>query len=111
MTSPQGMEKLFWGKDHEDMNDWAKCLTMAAEVRNVNDDKLFKITTLNLRGRTKEWFKKLNLPPIDWIVVRTAIVQKFGDVDVDEIRVKLDTIKQKPREQVEKYFERLNKNF
>jgi hypothetical protein len=21
MTSPQGMDELFWGKDHEDVND------------------------------------------------------------------------------------------
>jgi len=23
MTSPQGMDELFWGRDHEDVNDWA----------------------------------------------------------------------------------------
>ncbi|CAK9856145.1 unnamed protein product, partial [Sphagnum jensenii] len=31
MTSPQGMNELFWGRDHEDVNDWAEKLTMAAE--------------------------------------------------------------------------------
>jgi hypothetical protein len=50
MISPQGMDELFWGKDHEDVNDWAKHLTMVAEVRDLNDDKMFKITILNLRG-------------------------------------------------------------
>jgi hypothetical protein len=50
MISPQGMDELFWGKDHEDVNDWAKRLTMVAEVRDLNDDKMFKITILNLRG-------------------------------------------------------------
>jgi hypothetical protein len=29
MTSPQGMDELFWGQDHEDVNDWAEKLTMA----------------------------------------------------------------------------------
>ncbi len=111
MTSPQGMDELYWGKDHEDVNDWAKRLTMATKVRDLNDDKLFKITKLNLCDRAKEWFKKLNPLPTDWIVLRTAIVQKFGDVNADEIRVKLDAIKQKPRKQVEKYFERLDKLF
>jgi len=24
MTSPQGMDELFWGRDHEDVNDWAE---------------------------------------------------------------------------------------
>ncbi len=30
MTSPQGMDELFWRQDHEDLNDWAKRLTMVA---------------------------------------------------------------------------------
>jgi hypothetical protein len=38
---------------------------MAAEVRDLNDDKLFKIVKLNLCGKTKEWFKKLNPPLAD----------------------------------------------
>jgi len=53
MTSPQGMDELFWGKDHEDVNDWAKHMTMVIEVKDFNDDKLFKITKLNLCGLTK----------------------------------------------------------
>lgn len=40
---------------------------MAAEVRDLNVDKLFKIAKLNLGGRVKEWFKKLNPTSIDWI--------------------------------------------
>jgi hypothetical protein len=32
---------------------------MAAEMRDLNADKLFKITKLNLRGRAKEWFRRL----------------------------------------------------
>ncbi len=67
MTSPQGMDELFWGCDHEDVNDQAKRLTMATEVRDLNPNKLFKIAKLNLRGRAKEWFKKLNPTPLDWI--------------------------------------------
>jgi len=63
MTSPQGMDELFWGRDHEDVNDWAEWLTMAAEVRDSNADKLFKIAKLHLRGRAKEWFKKLQPGP------------------------------------------------
>ncbi len=108
MTSPQGMDELFWGMDHEDVNDWAKHLTMATKVK---DDKRFKITKLNLKNQAKESFKKLNPPPADWIVLRTAIVQKFGDVDANEICVKFDAIKQEPKERVEKYFERLDKFF
>jgi hypothetical protein len=38
-------------------------------------------------------------------------VQKYGDVDVDDIRMKLDAIKQEPKERVQRYFERLDKLF
>jgi hypothetical protein len=93
------------------VNDWAEHLIIAVEVRDLNDDKLFKIAKLNLCNRPKEWFKKLNSPLTNWTILRIAIVQKFCNVDADEICVKLDAIKQEPREQVEKYFERLDKIF
>jgi hypothetical protein len=32
MTSLQGMDELLWGQDHEDVNDWAKRLTMVLEI-------------------------------------------------------------------------------
>jgi len=48
MTSLQGMDELFWGQDHEDVNDWAERLTMVAEVCDLTIDKLFKIVKLNL---------------------------------------------------------------
>ncbi len=46
-----------------------------------------------------------------WAELRTLIVQKYGNVDVDDIRMKLDAIKQEPKERVQKYFERLDKLF
>jgi len=84
---------------------------MAAEVRDLNTDKLFKIAKLNLRGRAKEWFKRLQPAPANWLELKTLIVQKYGSVDADDIRVKLDAIKQEPRERVQKYFERLDRLF
>jgi hypothetical protein len=38
---------------------------MAIKVKDLNVDTLFKITKLNLKSRAKEWFKKLNLAPMD----------------------------------------------
>jgi len=38
-------------------------------------------------------------------------VQKYGNVDTDDIRMRLDAIKQEPKERVQKYFERLDKLF
>jgi len=84
---------------------------MAAEVRDLNADKLFKIAKLNLRGRAREWFRKLQSAPADWLELRTLILQKYGHVDTDDIRMKLDVIKQEPKERVQRYFERLDKLF
>jgi len=111
MISPQGMDELFWGRDHEDVNDWAERFTMAAEVRDLNADKLFKIVKLNLRSKAKEWFKKLQPTPTNLAELRTLIVQKYGDVNVDDIRMKLDAIKQEPKDKVQKYYECLDKLF
>jgi hypothetical protein len=39
------------------------------------------------------------------------MVQKYGNIDADDIRMKMDVIKQEPKERVHKYFERLNRLF
>jgi len=105
------MDELFWGREHEDVTDWAERLTMAAKVRDLDAVKLFKIAKLNLRGRAREWLRKLNPAPADWIELRTLILQKYGNVDDDNIRAKLDAIRQEPRERVRRYFERLDRLF
>jgi hypothetical protein len=104
MTSPQGMDELFWGRDHEDVNDWVERLTMAAKVRDLTADKLFKIAKLNLQGRAKEWYRRLQPAPTDWVELWTLMVQKYGNIDADDIRMRMDTIKQEPKERVQKYF-------
>jgi hypothetical protein len=38
---------------------------MATEVCNLTADKLFKIAKLNLHGRAKEWFRRLQPAPAD----------------------------------------------
>jgi hypothetical protein len=105
------MDELFWGRDHEDVNDWVEKFTMVIEVQDLNVNKLFKIMKLNLRGRAKKWFRRLQPTPTDWAELKNIIVQKYGDVDANDIRMKLDAIKQKPKEKVQKYFERLDKLF
>ncbi len=87
------MDELFLGRDHEDVNDWAERLTMATEVQDLNADKLFKIAKLNLRGWAKEWFKRLRPAPTNWAELRTQIMQKYGNIDAYDIRMKLDAIK------------------
>jgi hypothetical protein len=84
---------------------------MAMQMRDLNAYKLFKIVMLNLRGRAKEWFRRLHLALTKWIELWTLIVQKYGDVDVDGIKMKVDAIKQESKEKVHKYFECFDKFF
>jgi hypothetical protein len=84
---------------------------MAAEVRDLAPNKLFKIAKLNLCGRAKEWFRRLQPAPVDWASLRTLMIQKYGNINADDIRMKMDAVKQEPRERVQKYFERLDKLF
>jgi hypothetical protein len=111
MTSPQGLDDLFWGRDHEDVTDWAERLTMATKVRDLTPDKLFKIAKLNLRGRAKDWFRRLQPVPNDWTELRILMIQIYGNIDADDIRMKMDVIKQETRECVQTYFGRLDKMF
>jgi hypothetical protein len=39
------------------------------------------------------------------------MIQKYRNVDADDIRMKLDAVKQEPKERVQNYFERLDKLF
>ncbi len=54
---------------------------------------------------------RLNPTLVDWTKLCTLIVQKYGDIDPNDIQMKLDAIKQEPKERVWKYFERLDKLF
>ncbi len=38
-------------------------------------------------------------------------MQKYGDIDDDDVKMKLDAIKQEPKERVQKYFEHFDKLF
>ncbi len=53
----------------------------------------------------------MNIAPTDWTKLRTWIIQKYGNVDADVIRIKSDAIKQEPKKRVKNYYEWLNKLF
>jgi hypothetical protein len=38
-------------------------------------------------------------------------VQRYGNINVDDIQIKLDAIKQEPKERVQKYYERMDELF
>jgi hypothetical protein len=66
---------------------------MATKVRDLNANKLFKIAKLNLKGRAKEWFRKLQPTPCNWTELQALITFKYGDVNANDIRMNLDAIK------------------
>ncbi len=70
---------------------------MASKVRGYDEVKLFKIAKLNVHGKAKGWFKKFQLTLVDWNEMKIDMQQKFGDVDLDELWVKMDFVKQEPQ--------------
>ncbi len=48
------MDELFWGKDLEDVFDWAKRLQATIEVWEYDEEELFKIAKLNLQRKVKD---------------------------------------------------------
>jgi hypothetical protein len=70
MTSLKGMDELLWGKEFEDVHDWVERLEMAVEMKGIDELKLFKIGRLNLRNKSKEWFKKLAIAPTNWWIMK-----------------------------------------
>jgi hypothetical protein len=46
---------------------------MAFEVQGYDEVKLFKIVKLNLRGKVKDWFKKLQHVLIVWNEMKTSM--------------------------------------
>ncbi len=63
MTSPKGMDELFWNKEFEDVHDLVERVEMATKVIRINEKKLFKTGRFNLKGELKEWFKKMVVVP------------------------------------------------
>jgi hypothetical protein len=47
-------------------------------MKSIYELKLFKIGILNLKGKSKEWFKKLTTIPIDWQTMKGAMLLKYG---------------------------------
>jgi hypothetical protein len=43
MTSPKGMDELFWGEELEDVTNWAKKLEMATKVKGIDEQKNSKL--------------------------------------------------------------------
>jgi hypothetical protein len=64
-----------------------------------------------MKGKSKEWFKKLMVVPIDWWTMKVAMLLKYGTIDKEEVRAKLDMIKQELKQRVHAYYDKLEKLF
>jgi len=71
------MDELLWGKELEDMFVWAERLQMAIEVHEYGEEKLFKITKLNLRRKAKDWYKRLNPTLLDCQTLWIQMLAKY----------------------------------
>jgi hypothetical protein len=43
----------------DNVHDWVERLEIAKNVRGIDEQKLFKIGRLNLKGKSNEWFKNM----------------------------------------------------
>jgi hypothetical protein len=92
MTSPKGMDELFRGREFEDEHDWVERLEMVVKVKGIDEHKLFKIGRLNLKGKFKEWYKKLGTTLVDYPAMKSTMILKYGMVDNEEVCVKINQI-------------------
>jgi hypothetical protein len=86
------MDELFWGQNMEDVFDWIERLHMAIKVRELDEEKLFKIAKLNLRGKARDWYHRIDLAPYDQVTLQALLHQQYGVYDEDELRFKMDTM-------------------
>jgi hypothetical protein len=64
-----------------------------------------------MKGKSKEWLKKLMVVPTDWWTMKATMLLKYGTVDKEEVRAKLDLIKQELKQRVRAYYDKLEKLF
>ncbi len=64
-----------------------------------------------MRGKSKDLVKKSMATPMDWQAMKVAMMLKYGIVDKEDIRAKLDFIKQEPKQKVQAYYDQMEKQF
>ncbi len=100
MTSPKSMDELFWEQEFEGVIDWIERLEMVVKVQNYDEAKFYKIDHFNLTSKAKEWCKHIEPSLANWAALKVSMKQKYGVVDLEKIIVRLDVVKQKPRQWV-----------
>lgn len=106
------MDELLQGREFEDVHDQVEQLEMVAEVKGIDELKIFKIGRFNLKGKAKELFKKLGVvAPSDWQAMKVTMLLKYGTIDKEKVRTKLDLIKQEHKQWVQAYYDQMEKLF
>ncbi len=65
---------------------------MATKVQELDEEKLFKIAKLNLKGKAWDWYCQLDLAPNDWLILQAILHQKYEAYDENELRMKMDVV-------------------
>jgi hypothetical protein len=50
-----------------------------------------------LKGKAKEWYKKINPSLVDWPLMKIVMEQSYGTIYPKDIKIKLDAIKQETK--------------
>jgi hypothetical protein len=65
---------------------------MVAKVRELDEEKLFKITKFNLGEKAQDCYHRFDPIPNDWETLQTLFLQKYGIYDEHELRLKMDVV-------------------
>jgi hypothetical protein len=71
---------------------------MDIKVRELDEDKLFKIAKLSLKGKAQDWYYRLDPPLNNWKTLQALLHLKYGVYDEDELRMKMDVVHHEPRQ-------------
>jgi hypothetical protein len=88
------MDELFWEKS---LNDWK----WLQKKNNYAQFMLFEIAHLTLKGKLKYWYKRIDFSLLDWATLKPTMESKYGVVDLEEIKVRLEIVKQKSKQRVQ----------
>ncbi len=92
------MDEFFGGNEFEDVVDWIERLEIATRVKDYDETIFFKDCSLKFVKQIKKMtFKNINLAIVNWPIIKMAIEQKYGTIDMKYIQVRLDVIKQEPK--------------
>jgi len=77
---------------------------MVAKVRKLDEDKLFKISKFNMKGKTWDWYRRLD----HYLMIGRLCRPYYIICDEVELRTKMDVVHQETRQRVQLCYDRLD---